>query len=227
MIFRRVSRLVTAFVRQDRGSVAVITALTLILLFGMIGLGVDTSVWYTNKRRIQVMAEITALNAGRLLSGSTQTATSITTIVKNVALLNGFSTATDAVSVAFSPAPPPGATSVTVSVTRTLPLLFSSIFLQSRPTVTQAATVMYRQSNNGCIYVLDPSSAQSLLVNGGFKLNAPACTINVASTSGSAAIFDSGSSLQVAKTCVAGNVLNNGGAVGGLQTACTPPRKSL
>ena len=42
-----------------------------------------------------------------------------------------------------------------------------------------------------------------------------------ASTASPAAIFNSGSTLTVKKTCVAGSVINNGGTVGGLTTGCT------
>jgi hypothetical protein len=74
-------------------------------------------------------------------------------------------------------------------------------------------------SATSCIYVLS-SASQSLLVNSDFSLNAPDCQIDVASTSSTAAIFDSGSTLTVQKTCVAGNVTNNGATVGGLTTDC-------
>jgi len=42
-----------------------------------------------------------------------------------------------------------------------------------------------------CILVLDPSSSQSLLVNGGVTLNAPNCEIDVTSNATTAAMINS------------------------------------
>lgn len=56
-----------------RGSVGVITAISVFGLCGLVGLGTDASLWYMNARRAQMIAEVTALSAGRLLSDSSQT----------------------------------------------------------------------------------------------------------------------------------------------------------
>lgn len=208
---------------DNRGSVGPITALSLVALCGVIGLGTDASVWYSNAHHVQTMVETTALSAGRLLSDSSQTSSTITAVAKNDATLNGFSSSTDTISVAFGPSgkSPPNATTVTVTVQRTLPLLFSKLFLSSHPTVSASATATNNSGPSVCIYVLAPSTSQALLVNSDFDLNAPNCEIDVASTASPAAIFDSGSTLNVKKTCIAGSsVTNNGGTVGGQTTSC-------
>jgi hypothetical protein len=199
----------------------VITAITAFAVCGLVGLGVDVSLWYMNARRIQTIAEVTALSAGRLLSDSSQTTSTITTVANNDALLNGFSTATDTLAVSFGPSgnAPPAATTITVTVKRSVPLVFSALFLSSQPVASAAATA----SSTGpavCIYVLGTGS-QTLTVNSSFNLNAPNCEIDVASTASTAAIFDSGATLSVMKTCVAGTVINNGATVGGLATRCS------
>jgi Flp pilus assembly protein TadG len=209
---------------DNRGSVGAMTALSLVALCGLIGLGTDASVWYANAHRVQTMVETTALSAGRLLSESTQTSSTITAVAKNDATLNGFSSSTDTISVAFGPSgkTPPNTTTVTVTVRRTLPLLFAGLFLSSHPTVSASATALNNSGPSVCIYVLAPSTSQALLVNSDFTLTAPNCQIDVASTASPAAIFDSGSTLTVQKTCIAGSsVTNNGGTVGGLTTSCT------
>ena len=215
------ARLVISLLGNRRGSVGVITAITAFAVCGLVGLGVDASLWYMNARRIQTIAEVTALSAGRLLSDSSQTTSTITSVANNDALLNGFSTATDSLAVAFGPSgnAPPSATTVTVTVKRSVPLVFSALFLSSQPVASAAATA----SSTGpavCIYVLG-SGSQTLTVNSSFNLNAPNCEIDVASTASTAAIFDSGATLSVMKTCVAGTVINNGATVGGLATRCS------
>jgi hypothetical protein len=202
----------------------VLTAICLAALCGFLGLGLDVAVWNSNYRSVQRLSDTTAIGVARLLGSSSQTATSITAAATNIALLNGFSSATDTISVSFGPsgAQPPSATTVTVTVTRQLTRIFSALFLTSNPTTSASATASYNAGGGVCFYIVDPSSSQTLLVNSGFSLNAPKCQINVASTSSSAAIFNSGSTLNVKKTCIAGGDINNGGTVGGLTTGCTP-----
>lgn len=218
IIFRRHIR---ALRRDARASVGAITAMTIMALCGMIGLGLDAAVWHSNSRHVQTMAETTALSVGRLLSDSTQTTTSITAVAKNDAMLNGLA-GSDTVSVAFGPSgkSPPNATTVTVTVRRTLPMMFSALFFRSAPTVSASATATSSGGSSACIYVLG-SGSQTLLVNSNFNLNAPNCEIDVASTNSTAAMLNSGSVLNVKKACVAGNVTNNGATVGGLTTGCT------
>lgn len=77
-------------------------------------------------------------------------------------------------------------------------------------------------ANAVCLLALDPSSAQSLLVNTGVTINAPSCEIDAASQGAPAAIFNAGDSFTVSKICVQGtNVLQNGGTVAALKTGCT------
>jgi len=222
MSSKHCSDLFKRFARDSRASITVLIAICLSTLCGIIGLGLDVALWNSNFRGMQVLSEATALGAARLLGNSSQTSASITVAAQNIALLNGFSSATDTISVSFGPsgAQPPSATTITVDVTRRLPRLFSRFFLSSNPTTSASATASYSAGGGVCFYIVDPSSSQTLLVNGGFNLNAPNCQINVGSTSSSAAIFDSGSTLNVKTTCVAGNVINNGGTVGGLKTGC-------
>ena len=216
-----------ALQRDKRGAVGATTALSVAALCGLIGLGADLAVWYANAHRVQTMAETAALSAGRFLTNSSQTAATITAVAENDMTLNGYSSGSDTVSVGFGPSgkTPPNATTVTVTVKRTLPLLFSGVFLHTSPVVSASATAASTSSSSStgvCIYVLAPSTSQSLLVNSNFTLNAPNCEIDVASTASPAAIFDSGAKLSVLKTCIAGaNVTNNGGTVGGLTTSCT------
>ncbi len=136
-----------ALLRDKRGAVGATTALTIAALCGLIGLGADTAVWYANAHRVQTMAETAALSAGRLLTSSSQTSSTITAVAENDMTLNGYSSASDTVSVAFGPSgkTPPNATTVTVTVKRKLPLLFSGVFLHSKPVVSASATAASKQ----------------------------------------------------------------------------------
>src|SRR5699024_23584 len=89
-------------------------------------------------------------------------------------------------------------------------------------TVTATSTASMSSGNSPCIYVLDPSGSQALLVNSGAQITAPGCEIDVASKGNPAAIFNSGSNLNFSKVCVGGsNVIQNSTTVPRLVTGCT------
>ncbi len=212
---RRYRKRLSGFCSETSGNYAVTTALMLPLLIGLIGLALDTANWYTNHRQMDRIVETAAAAAASYL-GSDTTA-QITAIAANVAALNGLSTSTGdtlTVTVASNPA------TLTVTGTRKLNRFFSAMFVPTAQVATSTATAG-ASGNPVCILVLDPSSNQTLLVNSSVILNAPSCEIDVASTSSSAAIFNS-SLPNVAKVCVAGGSLVNGGsAINNLTNNCT------
>ena len=211
---RRYRKRLSAFCSGTRGNFAVITALMLPVLVGLIGLALDTANWYSNHRQMDRIVETAAAAAASYLASDTTA--QITAIAGNVAALNGLSTSTGdtlAVTVASNPA------TLTVTGKRKLNQFFSAPFLPAGLTTTSAATAG-ASGNPVCILVLDPSSSQTLLVNSGVTLDAPSCQIDVASTSPSAAIFNS-SLPNVAGVCVAGGSTLNGSTINNLANNCT------
>lgn len=200
---------------QTGGNIAVATALLAPVLVGCIGLALDTANWYSNHRQLELIVETAAIAAAPALS--TSTTAQVTAIADNVAALNGLSTSNgDAITVTVASNP----ATVTVKGTRTLSRSFSALFLPNNPVTTATATAG-PSSSAPCILVLDPSSSQSLLINSGVDLDAPSCTIDVASKSSTAAMFDS-SLPNVAKVCVAGSSTVNGGStINNLTNQCT------
>lgn len=74
-----------------------------------------------------------------------------------------------------------------------------------------------------CLTLLDPAAGQALLVNSGARLISPECEVHVHSRANPAAIFNGGSTLDVARVCVAGHrIIDNGGRPARLETGCAP-----
>jgi hypothetical protein len=85
----------------------------------------------------------------------------------------------------------------------------------------RSAAVSAGSSSKVCILLVNPTKSQSLLVNSGANLNAPNCEIHVRSTANPAAIFNSGTALQVKRICIKGtNIIKNGGANPPAETNC-------
>jgi hypothetical protein len=111
--------------------------------------------------------------------------------------------------------------SVVGQASATLDALFLGIIGLPSLTVRAEAEAVMAESARPCITLLDPTASQALLVNSGAKLMAPSCEIHVRSTASPAAIFNGGTSLDVARICVAGSrVIKNGGWTGNVETSC-------
>jgi hypothetical protein len=76
--------------------------------------------------------------------------------------------------------------------------------------------------DGACVLVLDPSGSQALLVNSGAEVDTPQCEIHVRSTANPAAIFNSGTSLNAKRFCIAGaDVIQNSTTTRNLETGCS------
>jgi Flp pilus assembly protein TadG len=193
--------------RNRSGNVAVIFGLSLLPLIGLSAMAVD----YSRASVMQARAQA-ALDAA-VLGGAAQPASSRVQV------------ATNSFSGNFSPftgitAPTPTFTtnadgSFSGSATFTVPTTLGATIGIPSVTVAVSATAIAKTTssttNNVCILVLDPSSAQTLLVNSGVNLNAPKCEIDVASTNTTAAMINS-SLPNVGSVCIAGGYTLNGGS---------------
>jgi hypothetical protein len=113
--------------------------------------------------------------------------------------------------------------SVSGSATVKLPMIFMGVMGQSTTIVstTSKAASGTSSSSKYCIYLLDKTASQSLLLNSGANINAPNCQVYVDTTGDPAAIFNAGTTLQSNKICLRGtSYIDNGGTHPNLQTGC-------
>ena len=109
----------------------------------------------------------------------------------------------------------------TGKATATLNAAFLGLIGMPTLTVRAEAEAVKDGGPPPCLTLLDPNASQALLVNSGAKLIAPNCEVHVRSKGSPAAVFNAGSKLDVARTCVAGaRVLDNGGRPDRLETGC-------
>src|SRR5713226_3764601 len=78
--------------RDKRGAIAVIFALMFPVLAGIVGLGVEVSIWYTIKRHYQSIADVVAYSGALELIGGGSCATGWANCLaaKNDAITNNF-----------------------------------------------------------------------------------------------------------------------------------------
>lgn len=95
---------------RQRGAIAVITAIVIVLLVGMLGLVIDLGVLYVRKTELQNAADAAALAGARELNGTRDGVEEAGTQAKALALLNGMDFAAvpvklELTDLAFGPGP--------------------------------------------------------------------------------------------------------------------------
>jgi Flp pilus assembly protein TadG len=201
--------------RSDRrGNVLIIFALVTIPLVGAVGISVDYAKASQLQTRMQQALDAAAL-AGVSESSSSLKISKATSYFQSQISNDWGTTPTASFSV-------DDAGKLMGTAQAAAQGSFIGMFGQSSIAVNATtAAVTSGTTSKVCILLVDPTQSQSLLVNSGAKLDAPNCEIHVRSTASPAAIFNSGTTLNVKKICVKGsNVIKNGGANPPVETNC-------
>jgi hypothetical protein len=194
------------FKKDERGAVAVIVALLLPVLLGMVGLAVELGYWFSEKRELQTAADAGAIGgAFELLNGNNS---SISSSASSEATRNGYSDANGTITVNTPPTSGSysgDATAVEVIVTKQLPLLLSALFLGDEITVTARSVARAQTTGDSCIIALDPTMNGAFYVSGSASLTLSGCGVTVNSNNSTAAEISGSATLATDFLNVVGN----------------------
>lgn len=166
--FGRLAAFCRLLARDTSAGTATFVAFSVPVFVGALGLGIDTSAWYIEKRKIQQIADAAALGGARV-KGAGQNNTTASAVATRDAVRNGF-VASATTTLAFNSPPTSGSytakqTAVEVIVTKQLPALFSQVLLGSAArTITGRAVgyTPYVQTRNlEVALVLDVSNSMA------------------------------------------------------------------
>lgn len=175
-ICSRLQRIATSWrglLRDTTAGTTMLVAFATPVFVGALGLGVDTSAWYIEKRKIQQQADAAALGGARV-KGLGQNNTTAQAVANRDAARNGF-VASGTSTLTFNSPPTSGsyagkATAVQVVITKQLPSLFSSYLLGASARTISARAVGYtpyvQTRNLEVAMVLDLSGS----MNGGTEV---------------------------------------------------------
>ena len=188
----RIARVASAFAsrlgQDKRGNILTIFAIALPLVVGGLGLGVEGANWYQTKRAIQNAAD------EAVVAAATNNSSNYLDEARAVTAKYGFTNGSANVSVTGSNAAtcPDGTTTCySVTITKKVPLIFSSIIgftgnstigTGKAELITSTAVASYQTSpRNYCVLALASSaaidSAVEFLSNGGPKADLSGCSI--------------------------------------------------
>jgi hypothetical protein len=194
--------LVSGILKDQRGVIMIMFALLLPILVGVIGLGVEVGSWYYAKRNLQSAADGAAVAAlFEVRSGSD--ADTILDKAKEEATANGWDETAGDTLTAVSP-PTSGSfvddtLAVEVNVTKSIDLLFASIFLSNAVTANSRAVARLQASSEACILALNDSADEALNFSGNTSVTLTGCAIAANSSSDTA--IDGNGNFDVTADC--------------------------
>lgn len=165
------------FRRDTRGGVAAMVALMSPVLIGGMGLGAETGYWYLTQRKVQNAADVAAhAGAIRLRDGGGGA-----TLQQVADFIVGQSDVNIAMSTVNLSNPPASggyagdASAVEVTVTRTVPRMFSRIYDTADVLISGRAVALVGAEGRGCVIALSSVEASAITVTGSGSINLQAC----------------------------------------------------
>lgn len=154
-----------SFKRDERGGIALMFALMLPILFGIVGLGMEAGMWFKERRQLQTIADSAAVAAAiEMAYGSSQT--EIRAAAQQEADQNGFDLSTDEITYFGTPRPDTyGASSIEVVISRQLTTVISQVFTNLSPSTTALAVAATTGDQEACVLALSTTAQDSVYVN--------------------------------------------------------------
>jgi Flp pilus assembly protein TadG len=212
---RKPALLLRRLFNDKRGLSAVTVAVSMPVLFGVAGLGVDTGLWYTIKRQNQSAADAAALSAAYEVIGGhtcpTDVPTYLTPAATEAATRNNYGGTTPFVTCPYSDAIVTNGVQVKLSQIQNA--WFSSWF-PAFPTFTIAneAVAAINTLPPACMLALNPTANNAVNLAGNPTINAPSCTIVSDSDSTSAFHLQGSATINAATLITPGQISHTGAA---------------
>jgi Flp pilus assembly protein TadG len=203
--FTRIRLIANGICRGTGANVATIFALTLPIVVGAAGFGVETSYWYYNSLKLQATADAAAY-AGALEQISGSDKPTIIAAATQSAATNGLGSGTIVVNTPPASGPNTAKKAVEVIVGQNLDRMFTSIFTQGQVSEQARAVALITNASKACLTVLDPSASQTALFSGNTNVKFTGCVVMDNSIAPDAIKLQGSAGLQVDCLISAGGV---------------------
>lgn len=191
--------------REEGGTIAIMTALAMVVLVGFIGIGTEVGLWYAERRAMQTAADSAAMGGAWVIfenqddkSGTTLNP-QITTAALTDSKSNGFDDATADITVTVNHPPTKGTSqnnsSVEAIIVKKRPTLFASFFLGEDVDVTARSVASLKVIKAPCILALAEHEQAALFFGGTADVHLQNCGINVNSDDDDGAMTAQGASV--------------------------------
>ena len=199
------------FCQSERGAVAPIVALLLVVLLGFAGLGIEVGLWQLEKRRMQGAADAAASSAAQaIMKGDSESQQA-----RAIAATFGYQNGIDDVTVVVNRPPLQGskagvADAVEVVIRKNRKPMLAGFFMDGDVELGARAVASVEGSGGGfCVLALEVT-AQATQVHGASTINLPDCGLAVNSANPQAIIVTGSASITATHVSVVGNYVTYG-----------------
>ena len=173
------ARILGRFARSERASIALMFALMLPVLFGIIGLGVETGIWFKERRELQTMADAAAVSAA-IEAAYGATSAEVLAAAQLEANNNGFDATKD--TIVWANVPQTGTYAgqsgyIEVRISRNLETILSQVFTTLNPVTTARAVASTTGDKEACVLALDASASGAIGLSGGANVTMTGCGV--------------------------------------------------
>jgi hypothetical protein len=163
---------------NERGSTAIIVAISMPLVVAGAAFGVETSFWYYKDMQLQAAADAAAY-AGALEKRAGSNHEAVKQAATNVAVTNGFR---QAIGTADLNSPPSSGAHITSKAVEVLlaentPRFFSSFFVKTPVVIRARAVATYEDAGSACILALHKSASKAALFSGSSTSKFLGCSV--------------------------------------------------
>lgn len=209
------------FARDERGAIALMFALMLPLLIGIVGLGLEAGIWFKERRELQTIADAAAVSAA-IENTYGATSAEIEAVATMEATSNGYDATTDTLTYVGTPTSGAyvGDTAyIEVLFTRQLETILSQVLFSLSPSTTARAVAGTTSDQEACVLALAGTGTGIKLSGNGTSVTMAGCSLVANSSDADKAIWVQNGTLTTECLSTVG-----GTTVGGtLDTTCTTP----
>ena len=196
-----------AWLGDRRANTAMLFALSLPVLVGVVGLGVETGYWYYEQRELQTAADIAAV-AGAVEKRNGSDSTAIYNAALTEAIEHGFALAEGTIDVNDPPSTGAYQDQSSVEVLLTMPTtrFFSQIFATDQVTMNARGVATSEAAGEACVLALDTAASGALTFTGNALTLLNGCTAVSNSLSDNSLIVTGSAEVTAACAMAAGGV---------------------
>ena len=198
----------SAIVRDARGGAAITFAMALPALLGVTGAGLDYANLYTQKSRLQAVADGAALASARELRLGNTSSSTATQVAQNYVNSNSVGA-----SIAFTDVIASDNSAITVKLSANVPTYVARFVDTSLTTINATATAKIVGGQPICVVGLETQAYKTIYLQQSASINASGCSIYSNSKSKFGIVAMDKSAISAAFVCSSGGVAVRGGTV--------------
>jgi hypothetical protein len=164
------------FLQSRRGLTAVMFALSLPVIIGSAGLGVEVGYWFLEERRLQTAADLAA-NAGAVVLRGGASQNAVRSTAEEEARENGYVPGSIVVNTPPTSGPNQTSRAVEVFLERELPRFFTGLFTEDAVKIRVRAVAAYENEQQACILALDTWANDAVIFIGNPTATFDGCVV--------------------------------------------------